>query len=249
MKRIMRNFGYGSWGAMVILFLFLSLLRGSIASALDIEIGGGPPLDLSRATLVYEETFDAGQPPDKLFWGVLDVGEKTNDSWRGSLAHGLYTLENTTDPGSVRYYYRQRLNVPMSTGVPLSQNTVCVEVSGEFGAPPAGGGLLFGFNPKSNAYFAFVRGANSSYAVYRRSKEGLRRVVAGKSDASHPHQADQLAIAPQQTTLRFYINGTQVAKIKSDAALGTGAGILAISPGTYHFDNFKLYRTSHGGGE
>jgi hypothetical protein len=221
--------------------MVLGLAWAAPAMAVDIQVGGGRKLDLSRFQIIHQETFDSGRPLGKVFWGALDVGQKANDPWTGMLANDAYTLAHTGGPGAVRYYFRQGLE--NASGGTLSENAISVEISGSMNGKLSGAGLLYAFSPQTKHYLAFVKGAGSSYSIYKRNETGLKKIVEGTSNAVKPQQANQLAIVPDGSAINFYINGAQVAVLKDETAMG-GAGILAISPGSYFFDNFTLYKPS-----
>jgi hypothetical protein len=221
--------------------MVLGLVWAAPAMAVNIQVGGGRKLDLSRFQIIHQETFDSGRPLKEVFWGALDVGQKANDPWTGMLANNAYALAHTGGPGAVRYYFRQSLE-NASSGT-LSENAISVEISGSMNEKLSGAGLIYAFSPQTKHYLAFVKGAGSSYSIYKRNEKGLKKMVEGTSNAVKPQQANQLAIVPDGSAINFYINGAQVAVLKDEAAIG-GAGILAISPGSYFFDNFTLYKPS-----
>jgi hypothetical protein len=219
----------------------LSLALATAGYGENIKMGGGHPLDLSSLTVVHQETFETGQSPDTVFWGVLDVGQKENDPWTGVLAKGAYALAHKGRPGAVRYYFRHHLDQPAED--PLSQYALSVDVAGKFDGKLSSAGLLYNYDPQTKSYLAFVKGDGCAYAIYRRGEQGLRRIVGGTSEAVKPGQANRLVIVPQGADINFYINNTQVATLKEEATLTGGAGLLAISPGMFAFDNFTLYRS------
>jgi hypothetical protein len=224
-----------------IVMLVLGLAWAAPSMAVNIQVGGGQKLDLSRFQIVHQEAFDAGRSPGEIFWGVLDVGPKANDPWTGMLTKDAYALTNAGQPGAVRYYFRQSLDG--AAGGTLSENALSVDIAGTMNEKISGAGLLYAFNPKTKHYLAFVIGAGRAYAIYKRDATGLRSIVDGTSEAVQLQQANRLAIVPDGSGIHFYINGTQVAALKDEAASG-GAGILAISSGMFLFDNFTLYKPS-----
>lgn len=224
-----------------IVVVLLSLAFAGPAAAVNIHLGGGQKLDLSGFEIAHQETFESNRSPGTIFWGVLDVGQKADDPWTGMLTKDAYVLTHTGKPGAVRYYFRQRLDD--ASDYTLSEAAISVDVSGTMNGDISGAGLICGYNPKTKHYLAFVKGAGRSYAIYQRNAQGMRRIMAGTSNAVKPRQPNQLAIVPKGSGIIFYINGTQVAAIKDETASG-GAGILAISSGMFLFDNFTLYKPS-----
>jgi hypothetical protein len=218
----------------------LCLIWTAAALGENIQLGGGPALDLSRMTIVHQETFAAGQSPDTVFWGLLDIGQKENDPWTGLLANGAYVLMHKGRPGAVRYYFKHRMDQPAKET--LTEYALSVDVAGKFDAEPSGAGLIYAYDPRTKHYLGFVKEAASAYAIYRRNEQGLRKIVKGKSNAVKSDQANRLTIVPQGPDINFYINGTHVATLKGHATITGGAGLLAISPGMFAFDNFTLYR-------
>lgn len=215
----------------------LALLWPAGAFAVEIKLGNEPPLAIDQMHILYQETFDSGADPSQAFWGLLDIGPKQNDPWNGVLAKGAYGLTHSGKAGAVRYYYRSSLD----DGTPLSECAVSVEVGGTFDQEISGAGLLYEFDPTNNYYFGFVIGKDSTYAVYQRNQDGMRRVVSGQSPAVRPNQINRLTLVPQSNIINFYINNKHVAKVGSGTSPKGAAGILAISSGFFMFDNFALY--------
>jgi hypothetical protein len=224
-----------------IVMLVLGLAWAAPSMAVNIQVGGGQKLDLSRFQIVHQETFDSGQSPDKIFWGVLDVGQKADDPWTGMLTKDAYALTNAGQPGAVRYYFRQSLDG--AAGGTLSENALSVDIGGTMNGKISGAGLLYAFNPRTKHYLAFVIGKERSYAIYKRNGTGLRKIINGTSKAVQLRRANRLAIVPDGSGINFYINGTRIAALKDETTSG-GAGILAISSGMFLFDNFTLYEPS-----
>lgn len=227
------------WKHNIIVFL-LSLTFTAPATAVNIHLGDGQKLDLSRFEMVHQETFQSGRSPETIFWGVLDVGQKANDPWTGMLTKDAYVLTHTGKSGAVRYYFRQRLDGASDNT--LSEAAISVDVSGTMNGDISGAGLIYGYNPMTKHYLAFVKGAGRSYAIYKRNAEGMRRIMGGTSNAAIPGKTNQLTIVPEGSHINFYINGTHVAEIKGEKAVSGGAGILAVSSGMFLFDNFTLYK-------
>ncbi len=218
----------------------LCLIWSRTASGEHLQMGGGQPLDLSSLTMVHQESFEDGQTPQTVFWGGLDIGQKENDPWTGMLAKGAYVLMHQGRPGAVRYYFRHSLDQP--AGAALATYALSVDVAGEFSGDLSGAGLIYAYDPLTKYYFGFVKGAGRAYAIYRRDKQGLRRLVGGTSNAVEPEKACRLAIVPQDAAIHFYINGTHIAALEDEGAMTGGAGLIAISPGMFAFDNFTLYQ-------
>lgn len=227
------------WKNTIIAFI-LSLAFAAPATAVNIRVGGGQRLDLSGFEIIHQETFESNRSPEEIFWGVLDVGQKANDPWTGMLTRDAYVLTHTGNSGAVRYYFRQKLDGGSHNS--LSEAAICVDVSGTMNGDISGAGLIYGYNPQTKHYLAFIKGAGRSYAIYKRNAEGMRKIMGGTSKAVTPGQVNQLAIVPQGSNINFYINGTHVAEMKDEPTSG-GAGIMAISSGMFLFDNFTLYRS------
>jgi hypothetical protein len=219
--------------------ILLNPAWAATASGTHIQVGGGQRLNISRLQVIHQETFDAHQAPESIFWGALDVGKRPNDPWAGMLTKGVYTLTHTGQPGNARYYFRQYLDHAADRG--LSAYPLSVEVSGTMNEKISGAGLLYAYDPLKKHYLAFVKGPGKTYAIYRRDSEGLRRILGGSTAAVHPRKTNRLVIVPEGATINFYINGTQVAALKEEIPVAAGAGILAISSGMFLFDNFTVY--------
>lgn len=221
--------------------LVFQLIWAPTALCVDIQIGGGAKLDLSRFQVLHQETFDSASP-EKAFWGRLGIGSKPNDAWTGALTGGVYVLANDRKPEAVRYYFRQNLE----EGNPrtLSEYPVSVEISGKMTGQVSAAGLLYGYNPQTKHYIAFVKGSGSSYAIYKKDENGLKKVTGGTSNAVRVDQVNQLAIVPETSKINFYINSTYVASINDASANSGGSGLVAISSGMFNFDNFTIYNAS-----
>jgi hypothetical protein len=229
---------YRSLPATAILALTLVWTAGALG--LDMQVGGGRPLQLSNLPIVYQETFDPGKDPARIFWGLLDLGTNENDPWTGRLDNGGYELIHNGRAGAVRYYYKQPPDPPAASA--SNHQALSVEVGGGFADAPSGAGLLYAFDSETGHYFAFVLGQGQSYAIYRRNEEGLRRIFGGTSEAVSPGRFNQLAIVPRGPKTDFYVNGTHVAGLGIDPGPGAAVGLVAISAGDFIFDNFTLYK-------
>lgn len=230
-----------SWGV-VVLFIVLGWISVPNCTAVEIKIGGSKKLDLSSHERVYWETFDSTKSPDTIFGGGLGIGEKTKPPWRGELTGEAYSLTHSGNPGALRYYYMTTSEDSPRT---LSEHPISVEIEEDSQGKVAGAGLLYGFTPATKEYLAFVLGAEKSYAIYRRDGTGLNRIINGTSPAIS-RQANTIAIAPNGTSIDFYINGTHISEIDNGVKPTGGVGILAISPGLFSYDNFTIYTPQAG---
>jgi hypothetical protein len=220
--------------------IFIFLAWTSPAWGLNIQIGGGSTIELARFPVVYQETFDSDKSQETVFWGALDVGQRPKDPWTGKLVKDAYMLTHTGKPGAVRYYFRHRINDHHLLG--LAAFPLSVEVQGTMNDDLSGAGLLYGYDPQTRYYLAFVKGTGKTYAIYSRNANGFRRVVGGTSEAINPNQTNQLAIVPEGADIKFYINGVQLATMADEGASSGGAGLVAISSGMFLFDNFTIYK-------
>lgn len=227
-------------GILKIGLILIGLAWVSPASGVNIQLGGGPNAELSRFPVLYRETFDSGKPKETVFWGALDVGQRPKDPWTGMLVQDAYTLTHTGKPGAVRYYFRHRINEHHLLG--LAAFPLSVEVEGTMNDALSGAGLIYGYDPQTRYYLAFVKGTGKTYAIYNRNAAGFRKIVGGTSEAINPSRTNQLAIVPEGSKIKFYINGIQMATMEDEGATSGGAGLVAISSGMYLFDNFTIYK-------
>ena len=103
---------------------------------------------------------------------------------------------------------------------------------------------LYGFDPQTRHYLAFLKGKGRSYAVYQRNAEGMRRIAHGTSRAIHANRSNRLALVPDKEDVVFFINDTPITTVKREGGTAGAAGLVAISDGMFVFDNFTLYQAS-----
>ncbi len=185
----------------------------------------------------YLETFEqAGGAPASALGGVVKPGR--DGAWSSSLNGGIYVLENKGNPGAVKYYYI----VPGAGSLESFGDVVRVEVGVEpaAGASPSGAGLIFGYDPGTRDYSAFVLEADGRHALYRREAGKLRRVLSGQSGTAKGAGRDRLEVQFAGRAVRLLLNGNVVGSASMPGSRGEGVGLIALGAGRFAFDNFEL---------
>lgn len=184
----------------------------------------------------YREDFSPDRDPARIFGGNLLLG--TDNGWSGRLAEGRYVLENQGHPGDVRYFYLR----PEGLDIVQDGSRAMLEVDGEFsaGEGPSGAGLLYGFDPGTGHYLAFVIMAQGQYAVLQRDEDGVQMRMSGTHGTVRRTGRNRLAIDRSGRRLRFAINGREVASLGMENVEGRGVGLLALGNGRFAFDNFVV---------
>jgi hypothetical protein len=183
----------------------------------------------------YLETFE-GKAPEEVFGGVLALGQE--GAWRAALEDGVYVLENRGEPGAIRYYWLGK--VPGREDVVPAEQPISVEVGGVSADDLAGPGLIFRFDPDQRFYYGFALFNRGRYGVLQRDAEGVHLRMTDTSKAIRADGPNRLSIEPDGSSMRFLINGVEVAAFANDAVKGPGVGILAIGSGHFTFDNFVI---------
>jgi hypothetical protein len=216
------------------------LFVGGIASSLTISTAEKNQLDLSSFMLTSEETFDNADRRRGGLIRVLSLGEQKGDAWKGSVNQGCYNLSNAVWDGAVRYYYLK--SVPrMASQSSLSEGALSVDVFVEEGNDNSAAGLIYQFNAETKNYYAFILYRNHTYAIYRRTHEGLRKILSGTAKRFSPNGNNTLTILTRGVNCEFYINSMAVACIGDTVRPSGHVGIVAFGKGAYRFDNFKTY--------
>jgi hypothetical protein len=184
----------------------------------------------------YLEDFTADRDPAIIFGGHLLLG--TEDGWSGRLAEGRYTLENRHDPGAIRYFYL----IPDEVDILSEGSRASVDISGDFPGLQghSGAGLIYGFDPQTYHYLAFVIMERGSYGILQRDEEGVRIRMSGAHSAVREGRVNRLEISRSGQMLHFSVNGREVVSMGSQVAKGAGVGLLALGVGRFDFDNFRL---------
>lgn len=187
----------------------------------------------------YLDNFEPSKPG--VFRNVFGVG--ADGGWTCELGQGWYGMGNTGRQGAVRYYHINAIKG--ETSQTLANAIVSVRVGGEFGAPVSGAGLIYRYDPNAGTYWALVVNGGGTYAVYKRGATGLGRVMGGSHSAIRKDGPNLLSIVPGLGgEVAFAINGQQMGSVSSGEITGHGAGVLAISPGRFRFQDFKLVTTT-----
>ena len=232
--------------------IFILLAVAVSVSVLSIGVSaqaqGGEEFDGSRLRPVYLETFDASKHPDQILWGVLDYNSSPDQrGWIAKLVNGAYMLENSEHPGEILYFYGSaRVEEADKT---LSEYVVTADIDARVpgDARPAGAGLLFGY--VEGQYLGFVVGPGRSYFLLRKDQTGVNVLAEGSGDMVNESGKNRLTIAQDQGKIYFMVNGARVFTMEVGGTITGGAGIIAISPGTFLFDDFTLSTAGVDGGQ
>ncbi len=188
----------------------------------------------------YVEKFNPAGPG--IFKDVFVNGP--DGAWNGMIGNGFYLLTNTNPAGGdVRYYNVN--NISGETSQALANCTVSATVKGRSDGPLGGAGLIYRLNPQNGTYWAFVVNDKGGYAIYKRGPQGMSQIMGGTHPAVKPDAPNQLTIRPaMDNQVEFLVNGQTVGAAGSSDINGHAPGILAISPGSFGFENFEIKTTT-----
>jgi hypothetical protein len=216
------------------------------AAGATIVIGGegGLPLPPDRATdrpvsrvdwralrTVYLETFDW---PASLTNVWL---QEQQPKWTLDAADGVYRLANSAYPDDAKYIHLRAdsvdvANTPISVEVRLDDTA-----HSQFSAA----GLLYRFDRQTKFYYAFMLAAGGQIIFYRRNAGGYRALHAGRLDDWRAGDFNRLGIVGNGAALGLYVNDRWVKTIENAEFQSGDTGIIAMSTGTFSFDNFAIY--------
>lgn len=179
----------------------------------------------------YRESFDETRAPRDMFEGRLLIGEA--DGWKGEIKKGTYFLIDTETPDA-----RKVIVLPKPVTGPAK---IAASIIGQFEGEKAGAGLVYGYQP-GGAYYAFVVMANSGYAVYRASPEGLQQISKATNPAIQVASVNHLSVELKGSEAVLSVNGERVYghAVEGGASPQGQVGIVAIDRGAYSFDDFAL---------
>jgi hypothetical protein len=184
---------------------------------------------------VYTDEFDPARPG--ILGGIAAQGRE--GGWVFRQGQGFFEMANPGEPGKVQFFHVSSVQGEPSRA--LRDSVVTVQVGGDFPQALSGAGLIYRYDPAAHTYWAFVVGGRGNYAVYKRGAGGLRRVMGGTHPAIKTGQPNLLFIGPAAGgQVIFAVNGQKVATLSSSDITGSAVGILAISPGRFRFQRFRL---------
>lgn len=183
------------------------------------------------AAAEFQESFDETRPPQEMFQRQLLVGEA--DGWTGEIKKGTYFLINRETPGASKV-----IVLPKPVAVDAK---IAVSIIGQFEGQKAGAGLVYGHKP-GGSYYAFVVMANSGYALYRGSSEGLQQISKATNQVIQVASVNHLSAELKGSEAVLSVNGQRVYGHSAEGgdSLQGQVGIIAIDKGAYSFDDFSL---------
>ena len=184
----------------------------------------------------YNETFDAGKDPAQIMGGTLLIGD--DGTWHGALEDGVYSLNNASKPGAVRYYHFGFAS--QAEGSAAQKTELAVDVDARFEGQVSGAGLLYRFDREAKTYLAFLVMKEGGYSLFQRTSEGFRRVASGSNAAIKPEGVNRLVARLQGDQVELFINDVRILAHSAGETAGRRAGIIALDQGAYRFDNFRL---------
>lgn len=193
--------------------------------------------------------------------GALPLGLSGNGDWSGRVSGTEYVLQNRNATTSVYYGY---LLQPEPAGQGLS---VEVTLPRRPQTGLSGAGLLYGFAPDGPRYCAFVLHPDGVAGLYARDGEGFHPLQRIRLDSFRSNGSNTLRLTRSDTTVTAFVNGRQVLEFpaekacparsreeggqagtvlpgeagESRAARYEGAGIIALSLGSFGFSDFALH--------
>jgi hypothetical protein len=207
---------------------------GRFGLAMAVALFAAMVLALPRTGEALEllETFDATSGGDSGLRGMLLDGR--DEPWQGRFDDGAYVLSNSSSPNAVKFFHFGSKRGARPT-------LVAVEVSGDFEGENSGAGLLYRYDGATGFYFAFVVAKNGHYALYKRTAGGFRPLLAGTAEAIAGDGPNHLRVELDGPTATLFVNDQKIGAHKSVGPPdGLEAGMIAISSGTFSFDDFQL---------
>lgn len=161
-------------------------------------------------------------------------------AWKGSVADGVYQLENCSDQNAVKYSFAKIKEInPENDAV-----SVDAGMDAEMKGPYSRIGLVYRLNPADKTYFAFVLAGGKNYAFAKRDAKGYREILRSSSESVKPGKLNRLGIIGKGPAMVLYINGSIVKLVKDSSLKGNNSGTIAISTGKFYLDNFSLGKTA-----
>lgn len=195
-----------------------------------------PPLPSQMPPALPQQPPQAQENPQgPATMGVLApyVQMGSSPPWDATSDGNTYTLTNTTDSNTVRYFYLTRSDTTTKAKV-----SVMVTISPQQGET-AGAGLIYSYNPTTQAYLAVTLQADNTVAIYGHDQSGFNEMMRTSSDGLLKHGANELTIIGEGNSAEIFVNGQSMSKISNDLiSTQSGAGVLVLGRGTYSFSNY-----------
>ncbi|MEM0911771.1 MAG: hypothetical protein AAGJ37_12385 [Pseudomonadota bacterium] len=153
-----------------------------------------------------------------------------SDGWNGSMKSNKYWLENTNQPGAIRYYYA-------ANNGNNGQRSISTSVLLNATDPYSQAGLLYGFDSASRSYFLVNLTANGAMTVTRRDNNGFNVLFEEYLDIN-PSAFNTISIQENGNQLAISVNNKKLGNIVHEAAGKGSVGIVAIGLGKFGFSNF-----------
>jgi len=170
---------------------------------------------------------DMGEIKSQLGFGDDGVWDQQNDG-------RFYVMKNDTKPNAIKYY----LLPTMSTE--LGKRRIHVDVEIRKSGEATHGGLIFGFNAKTKAYYLFTLSQDGIITLMQRTPDGAKVLFKGKGKN----------IKDGRNTLSYVERGKHVhLAVNGESGLGSdtfdlgdgGAGIVAWGAGEFAFTKFRKF--------
>jgi|GEM_PF-1246902 len=159
---------------------------------------------------------------------VLHTGY--SDGWNGSIKSDEYWLENTNEPGAIRYYYA-------ADSGNNGQRIISTKVLLDAADPYSQAGLLYGFDKSSRSYFLVNITASGTFTVTRRDSDGFNIIFEEYLDVN-PTSFNSISIEENGNRLTFSVNNKSLGNVSHSAAGKGSVGIVAIGLGKFGFSDF-----------
>ena len=180
--------------------------------------------------VIYAETFDPAT--------VLDIWKpgESRPPWTEQLAKGRYCLSNTTSESAANYVHVTVDNFDLREA-PVS---VKVTATGSGAAPFAGGGLMYRFDDATRTYYALLLSSTGQVRLWRRGRAGASKLYGADAPPVKPGHAVTLGMSARGDRLFLFVNEALIAAVEDAELRGGRAGVVAMSTGSYCFDDFVV---------
>ncbi|BCM93368.1 5'-methylthioadenosine/S-adenosylhomocysteine nucleosidase [Abditibacteriota bacterium] len=223
---------------------FAFQLLDSIGVEVDVDGDAGiqPKIPLNYRRIYYEgfdfTSNESSQNSRQLdeFWLVGEL-----KGWTGQVADGIHSLQNLSRPDApiencIRYYEKDAISVE------LGECRVSVKAKV---LPPndshSGAGLKFRADTESNTYYAFFLNAGSTVSLTQTVNSSMSFLWSQELTGIASDSFVSLSMTGRGSEIDLSVNGLVVYTLKNADILQGSPGIIALSVGTFYFDDFAIY--------
>lgn len=192
---------------------------------------------------IFYESFDSDhltqKQKEEQFGKLWLIG--ASGHWIGNIQNSVFTLKNVSGSKAV-LTNRIRYFEPGDEPVDLGNSKASVRV--KVGSPTdsfSSGGLLFRSNEEKDAYFAYFLQAGNTISIAKVQSGKLTFLWSQDINEVLENKSTLLKIIGENTKIYFYLDNNLVHSINDTEILTGNTGIIALSLGTFTFDEFTIH--------